>query len=207
MKVAVLSESAGDEAGVRRIVSGVLARPVEDVSTPRLRSRGWPSVRNILPVVMLDLHFRSDAEGLVVVVDSDDSPHHLQTHEVGPTDDQCRVCQLRETVNITRRRLTPLPGKSILKVAVGMAVPAIEAWYMVGIDSRASEAVWQLGVGSRSYSKRSLKSSIYGTERPDLALETRHAVQASARLVNHLTELESMFPGGFGSLARDLRSW
>ena len=65
MKVAVLSESPPDEAAIAILVEAALDASVERVAGPPLRSRGWPSVRSILPVVIKHLHFRTDADGLV----------------------------------------------------------------------------------------------------------------------------------------------
>jgi hypothetical protein len=38
-------------------------------------------------------------------------------------------------------------------------------------------------------------------------LETERAVEAASRLANDVDGLEADFPGGFGALAADLRSW
>ena len=157
--------------------------------------------------MLQELHYRSDAEGLIVVVDSNDSPMHGPSHEGGTLDDRCRICQLRQVTKTTQQRLATVPARVAIKVAIGMAVPAIEAWYLVGVDAQVSEAAWDLGAGSRSYSKLSLKRAVYRTDRPPLSLETERAIEASSRLLGHLAERRRMFPGGFGSLAQDLESW
>jgi hypothetical protein len=51
MKVAVLSESPADEAAIRIMVDRLLGQETHPVALPPLRSRGWPSVREILPSV------------------------------------------------------------------------------------------------------------------------------------------------------------
>lgn len=81
MKVAVLGESPIDEAAVRVLVEGILVRQTQQVEYFQLRSRGWPSVLRILPNVLQHLYYRTDAEGLVVVADLDDSPLHQETHD------------------------------------------------------------------------------------------------------------------------------
>jgi hypothetical protein len=81
MKVVVLSESSADEAAIRILVNGILGRETEDVSSLPLRSRGWPSVIKVLPTVIKFLHYQTDAEALVVIADSDDSPIHRSSHE------------------------------------------------------------------------------------------------------------------------------
>jgi hypothetical protein len=71
MKVVVLSESSADEAAIRVLVNGILGRETEDVPSLPLRSRGWPSVIKVLPTVIKFLYYRTDAEALVVIADSD----------------------------------------------------------------------------------------------------------------------------------------
>lgn len=73
MKVAILSESDADEAGIRVLVDaalGIAPHPLE----LRPRSRGWPAVKEVLPAVMRQLHYRTDALRLVVVADGNHSP-------------------------------------------------------------------------------------------------------------------------------------
>ena len=68
LKLALLSESPADEAALRVLVGAVLG-PFT-VVPPSLRARGWPSVEQVLPPILRHLHFRTEADGLVVVVDS-----------------------------------------------------------------------------------------------------------------------------------------
>ena len=76
MKVSVLSESSADEAAIRILVDGILGTETEPIPPPRLRTRGWPSVLKDVPTVVRHLHYRTDADAFVLVVDSDDSPLH-----------------------------------------------------------------------------------------------------------------------------------
>ncbi len=69
MRVAILSESSADEAGLRVLVDAVLGVKTEPVAM-NLESRGWTSVLSTLPTISKALQYRTDAEGLVVVVDS-----------------------------------------------------------------------------------------------------------------------------------------
>src|SRR5262249_13223835 len=154
MRIAVLSESPADEAAIRILVESVLGRPTQSIEPPPqlLRTRGWPSVREIIPKVLQHLHYQTDAEACVIVVDTDASPVHQATHEqpdgaVSP----CRLCQLREVVTQTQRRLQSMPGRPPLQTAVGVAVPAIEAWYRCGHDPQVTEATWLRGLEARSY--------------------------------------------------------
>lgn len=98
MKVAVLSESPADEAAVRILAEGVLGKQTQPIALPQLQTRGWCTVLKVLPVVFKHLHYETDAEAFVVVVDSDHSPVHRPAHEQpGGEDEKCRLCKLRET--------------------------------------------------------------------------------------------------------------
>lgn len=210
MKLAVLSESPADEAAVRVLVDGILGYPSELVATPRLRTRGWPTVVDDLPTVLCHLHFRTDADALVVVVDSDDSYPHVSAHETETERDaSCRLCRLRSCADEVLRSLSPLPDRCQIHAILGLAVPCIEAWYRVGRESPASERAWSVRLregGGLRQQRLGLKRLVYGTDRPSLELETTRATEEANRLVKSLDQLERLFPGGFGSLARGVRS-
>src|SRR5215212_1976636 len=134
MKVVVLSESSADEAAIRILINGILGEETEDVPSLPLRSRGWPYVLRVLPTVIKFLHYQTDAEAIVVIADSDDSPVHRSSHDqAGNAEVGCRLCQLRKVFKETK--LTAITGRGELKIAVGLAVPAIEAWYLCGVDA------------------------------------------------------------------------
>ncbi len=76
MKVAILSESSADEAAVRVLVDALIGGATEVPARPRLQSRGWPGLMNVLPTIIGHLHYRTDCEALVVVCDSDQAPLH-----------------------------------------------------------------------------------------------------------------------------------
>ena len=209
MKIALLSESPADEAALRVLVEYVLGEPFALV-TPSLRARGWPSVEQVLPPIIRHLHFNTDTDGLVVVVDSDDSVVHTAEHEApGYYHPGCRICRLRGVFRRTSKNLPPAHGRHRVLRAVGIAVPAIEAWYLCGRDTSVTEAAWIAGqaAGVAPYSRRELKWRVYGTERPTLPHELKRAVQEVTRHRGDVRRLENDFPQGFGSLARDLRSW
>ncbi len=209
MKLAILSESPADEAALRVLVRDVLRDSLTLVQ-PTLRARGWPSVEQILPAVVRHLHFQTDAEGLVVVVDADDSPVHTNEHEApGFYHPLCRVCRLRSAFRRTTRNLPPAHGRSRVLRAVGLCVPAIEAWYLCGRDTSITEEAWMDGQarGVLPYTRRELKVRVYGTDRPSLEHEMTRAVQEVSRHHGDLRRLENDFPCGFGALARDLRDW
>lgn len=209
MKVALLSESPADEAALRLVAEGVLGHPVEPVQPP-LRARGWPSVAQVLPVILRHLHFRTDAAGLIVTVDCDDTVVHTEEHErPGYFHPGCRLCELRAIVRQTLKHLPPAQGRVRLNTAVGLAVPAIEAWYLCGRDDTVNEAAWLAGraSGEAPYTRRELKQRVYGTSHPSLPQEVQCAEDEMRRHNGDFRRLEYDFPGGFGALAADLRRW
>lgn len=209
MKVALLSESPADEAALRLIVEGVLDEPVELVQPP-LRARGWPSVARVLPAVLRHLHFQTDADGIVVTADADDTVVHTAEHEgPGYFHAGCRLCELRAIVRQTLKHLPAARGRARLHTAVGLAVPAIEAWYLSGRDETVGEEAWLRGVaaGEPPYTRRELKLRVYGTFRPSLPQEIACAEAEIGRHRGDLRRLEYDFPGGFGALAAALRRW
>ncbi len=209
MKLAVLSESPVDEAVLRVLVEWILDEPLHLVA-PALRARGWPSVEQVLPPILRHLHFNTDAHGLVVVVDSDDSPVHTEAHEApGHHHPLCRLCRLRAVFRRTLRNLPPARGRAGPLRAAGLAVPAIEAWLLCGRDPGVTEAAWTQGQesGRPPYSRPELKARVYGTVRPGLPQQLRRAVDEIGRHRGDVRRLENDFPLGFGALARDLRRW
>lgn len=209
MKLAVLSESPADEAALRILVDAILGQPTEPIEPPALRSRGWPSVRNILPAVIKHLYYQTDADGLVVVVDSNGTAPHDESHSAeADTDKKCRFCQLQRIAGRVRRDLRPVATRGDLGVFVGLACPAVEAWYRSGLDREASEATWRRALEAGDHAPhriKALKKAVYGTDRPSLPLETARAIEEAGRLAEDLGPLERTFPGGFGIFADHLR--
>jgi hypothetical protein len=205
LKLAVLSESSADEAAIRILVEAILELQTAAILLPSLRSRGWPAVRQILPSVLKHLHYRTDADALAVVVDSDKSRLHL--HEGTPC--QCRSCELRDVARETQSNLRSKPARPAIKLAIGLAVPSIEAWFRCGIDPHVTEASWAHALQSNHflYTAKRLKHDVYGSETPGLSLQTQHAVDASRRLARQLDTLKTWFPAGFGLLLDDVSRW
>lgn len=209
LHLSILSESPADEAAIGVLVQGVLGGPFTLVQST-LRARGWPSVEQVLPSIVRHLHFNTNADGLVVVVDSDDSPVHTAEHEApGYHHALCRVCRLRAVFRRATRNLPPARGRDRVLRAVGVCVPAIEAWLLCGRDTSITEQAWLDGQarGRLPYTRRDLKWKVYGTDRPSLQHETARALQEVTRHHGDLRRLENDFPNGFGALARDLREW
>jgi len=212
MKVAIFSESPENEAAIRILVDALLGQPTEvaHLHLSKLVTRGWPGVRGSLSDVLTKLHNRREADALVVVVDTDDSPVHQVEHEQpGSLDLECRLCYLRDVIRRTQAHLKPRAGMGPIKTAVGVAVTAIEAWYLCGIDPHATEAAWIQGLRSKRppYSRDDLKKAVYGSARPSRLIEAQRATEAANRLAQDLSSLESNFPIGFGALADAVRSW
>jgi hypothetical protein len=209
MKVGFLSESPADEAAVRVLVDAILGSRTKRIHPP-LRARGWPNVLQVLPAVLRHLQFRTDADGLIVVVDSDDTPVHDDDHE-DPSRywEECRLCQIEHVIRRTTRKWKLPGGRQPLRVAAGLAVPAVEAWYLCGRDVTVTEQAWAgaLGSGLVPYTRRDLKARTYGTTRPSLRRETEQAVKDAHRLARKIRQLEETFPIGFGNLAREVRAW
>ena len=207
MKLVVLSESADNEAAIRILVDGILGTQTDHVAPPYLRTRGWSQVLNVLPGVLKQLHYHTDAEALVVVVDADDSPPHYQTHP-SPVAVSCRLCRLRSLADQVQSGLTQVPNRPPLKTAFGLAVPALEAWLRCGTDPRAVEATLiQRPDGQTRALREQLKRDCYGTDRPSQQLRMARAVEDGQRVVQMLGEFERCCPDGCASSARDVRSW
>mgnify|MGYP001207966672 CR=1 FL=1 len=208
LRVALLGESLVDESAMSIFVEAALGRPFERVQ-PNLRARGWPSVLQILPAIARHLHFNTDADGLVVLVDADDSEPHTAAHEApGYFHPRCRLCQLRATFRRATKNLPPARGRPRVLRAAGLAVPAAEAWYLCGLDERVGEAAWIAGreAGRPPYTRRELKLRVYGTERPTLPQAVAHATAAARRHARDSRRLENDFPG-FAVMMADIRGW
>ncbi|MEX2213124.1 MAG: hypothetical protein WD768_03285 [Phycisphaeraceae bacterium] len=205
MKLAILSESEADGAALQVLVESLLGRPTELIR-PARRARGYNQVLQIFESVYKELHFRSDAEALIVVVDSDDSllpdaaPHAAEA-------EAARIAILKAIVGKFLPHLSPRPHAPPLRVAMGVAAPAIEAWLLSATDPRITEAAWIQGARENRppYTRVSLKERMYGTRAPSLTLETQRMVEAARRV--NIANLEDRFPHGFGPLARAVRAW
>lgn len=209
MKVTVLSESPADEAAVRILVEGVLGSSTESIPPPPLRTRGWSTLPAILPGAINHLYYRTDADALVIVVDADDSTPHQQQHDLpNSANNKCRLCRLRALGVQTLSKLKVVPTRSRLKTAIGLAIPAIEAWYRYQLDPHAIEAdlIRRPDAGTRAL-RSQLKQDVYGTVQPGSEMSIARAKEEATRLVQVLDDFERLFPNGFGALARDIRNW
>ena len=119
------------------------------------------------------------------------------------------MAELHKVLAEAQERLRPVASRANVKTAIGLAVPAIEAWYVCGLHPNVSEAAWirALASGAFDYTRNDLKREAYGTDRPSLPMETRKAEEQARRLAAQLDLLERQFPIGFGALAADVRGW
>ena len=210
MRVAYFAESPADQAALTIFTEAILGHATTPISHSGLVHRGWPSVRTVLPAVLKELHYHSDAEGFVLVVDSNGSTPHEPTHDlVNARESKCRLCQLRLMATETLRQVRPRSSQPALKIALGLAVPAIEAWLLCGVNTQVSEATWINGRNQNQspYSTSGLKEQLYGTSHPSLAMAAETMKREAARVSQKLSTIEKVFPQGFGSLAADIRSW
>lgn len=211
MKIAFFSESIADESALKILVAGILGEEIEDINLPNgIVQRSSSHVDKLLPAVIKAVYYTSNADALIVVSDSDDTPVHTDEHEEN-TNNRCRLCQLRQAVNAALSKLRAVPGKEILKVAIGVPVPAIEAWYLYKKNPQLYEATWirkQKGENI-AYDRIKLKVECYGNNRPSIELEIKCAEKEAKRIVENdlLNDLENAFPQGFGSLANEIRRW
>ncbi len=210
MKVAVLGESSADEAAIKILLAAILQKDTEEISLDPIRTRGWSGILQLLPIAIPRLYYHTDAEGLVVVIDSDETPLHVRSHETSDRGDlNCRLCQVNNLVRRELEGLRIIPNREPLKTAVGLAVPAIEAWYRCGVDTHVNENTWgrKLAGESVTYDAKSLKRAVYGSDRASTLIKTEKAVEAAHRLAGNLELLSEHFPIGFGFFLSNLRQW
>jgi len=202
MRVAILSESSADESALRIVVDAVLGIKTSPASNLSLRSRGWQAVKTVLLANANYLHYRTDADALVVLVDS----NHTY---VSPDKVENRLKDFQKLVEQCQRQFRPMSGRVPLKIALGVAAPAIEAWWLCKSNPQISEAAWEKGLDDNRdpYSKLALKKKLYATDYPSLELTTQKMTEAAQVIAGDLPTLERAFPNGFGNLANELRRW
>jgi hypothetical protein len=209
MRIGFYCESPADRAAMAVFAEGILGAAPEPISMD-LEARSYPGIISALDGVFRGVHYGSDAEGFVVVVDCDDSPLHSPDHDAPPGGEPaCRFCRAQQIIASARRHLKRRPGQPELKVAVGLPVPAIEAWYLAGKNHEVGEPGWIVGLanGRPPFTRPQLKKLVYGTDRPSLELETECAVREARRIITDMSAIETALPAGFGLMARTIRSW
>ncbi len=106
--------------------------------------------------------------------------------------------------------LSDVPNRQPLRVAIGVAAPALEAWLRFSTDRTCTERAWAVRQQDRASAPqeiRRLKEQLYGTSRVTDKHIREQGLPLAERLVQDLNALERAFPNGFGSFAAELRSW
>ena len=123
----------------------------------------------------------------------------------------CRYCELRKVVKSALENLNPTQGKENFKVAIGVAVPAIEAWLLCGVNPHATEANWITKQKEKDFStyndRKCLKAELYGSEITSSKVRIERSTESAERLAENIEQLEILFPEGFGNMANEIRSW
>jgi hypothetical protein len=208
MKVAFFSESKADEVVLKHFVEELLEKEIEEKDVvKRLQFRSSTHLDKNLDVVIRSVYYSYDADFLVISSDSDDFPVHAVEHEKQPNE-KCRLCSLRKSVS---KSLKTLDQKRDFKVAIGVPVPALEAWLLFGVNSQVSENTWiRFQNGEKiTYDRKKLKKELYGGEHIPENERIEISKQAIQRIGenNLLGDLETAFPQGFGSLSNEVKSW
>jgi hypothetical protein len=207
MKIGFYCESPADQAALRIFTEGILGETPEPISMD-LEGHGFSGILKGLDGVFRGVHYNSDAEALVIVIDRDDSETHDPSHnDPGQFPEDCRYCEIRRIIERARKQLKPRTGREPVRVAIGLAVPAMEAWYLVGTNHQVEEKVYQPESKYPQPPRGRLKELVYGTTIPSLELETERAETAARRIIANLAAIENAFPIGFGLMAQQIRSW
>jgi hypothetical protein len=211
MKVAIVSESPADTAAIHILLEALTNRRIELLRDARLRAGGWPSMLYAIDVELIHLHYRTDAHALIAIADSDDSSVHEEAHDLpGGAVENCRVCRLRARIGSVQAKLRPRHVNYSVDVAIGLAVPALEAWLLCGKNPHASEGrfIRERQAGNSLFpARKQLKRELYGTEFPSLQNATACATREATRLAQNLSLLGDHFPFGFRSFAQMIRTW
>ncbi len=212
MKIAFFGESKSDDVTIKKFVEGILKDEIEETDIrKRLIFRSSSHLDRNLPVVIRSVHYSSDAEFLIICSDSDDFPVHISEHDK-KENEKCRLCSLRKAVKNSLTKLTNVPNKKMLKVAIGVPVPAIEAWLLFNINPQVSENTWIKKIADEKgvkYDRKTLKRELYGGEHISEVERIEISLKAVKRVVENdlLGDLETAFPQGFGSLSNEVKSW
>jgi len=204
MKIVVLAESPADRAAIEIFAQAILDDEIE-FATVQPRTGGYHAVAAAIRPNLLHLHYQRSADGLIVVVDSDGTPI-----EAGNT--RGRVHLLLSEIQDIQSQLSSSEKAPAIKTAVGVAAPSIESWLLFGINKQCTEAGWvvRLNDGQNTAVEiRQLKKQLYGTDRPDINLETQVMIERAKAIIdeNRLETFMQSFPYGFKQLVSDLRAW
>jgi hypothetical protein len=211
MKIAFFSESKTDEIVLKHLVEEIKKAEIEKADLPtNLRFRSSSHLVKNLPVVIRSVHYNSDANFLVIASDSDDYPVHIAQHDINENA-QCHLCRLRKIVKESLAEIQSFEGKEMLKIAIGVPVPAIEAWLLFGINPHVSENTWIRKQNGEKivFDRKILKAQLYGVNHISEEKRTQISLKAIERLIESelFDDLEKAFPQGFGSVSNEVKSW
>jgi hypothetical protein len=198
MEFAIISESSADEAALHAFCEALLEQQIPRATLPVIVRRGWSALRQDLPVALRAVRFRTTADVVLVVADSDGTS--LEANH--PTN---RLAQLQAMADENLGR--PGPNQRRITAITGLAVPCIEAWWLAHSDHQISEVTWlRRHDGTRvPYDKPALKRRLYGTDRVGLPEQTRLMVDAARAAALHAEELGRRFPRGLMPFLTGLR--
>ena len=168
MKIGFYCESPADQAALAVFVEGILGEPPEPINMD-IEGHGVTGVLSTLDGVIRGVYYNSDADGLVIVVGGERhriaQQRNLRCCKLA---ERCRMCQLRKIIAGPESVEGHTRAYCLEGVAVGLTVPAIEAWYLVGKNHEVGEALLDCPVVRRNRRPftSQLKQEIYGTERP-----------------------------------------
>jgi hypothetical protein len=205
MKFAFISESPADEAALHAFCETLIARPLTRITSPVRVPGGWQALMQRLPPALRAIRYKTEADIVVVTIDSDGS-------DLMPDSPTNRFSQLQEiiTQNLAPPPppIPPIPTASRhLRAISGIAVPAIEAWWLAHKYPEISETAWlERRKHASAYDKLELKRRLYGTERPALSHETRRMVCAAREAARNPDMLSKKFPQGLATLIREIRA-
>ncbi len=209
MKIGILSESKVDEAAYKILVESILGHPV-DLFKDYQKRGGWSQAKKLIRPIILDLHY-SGADGFVFVGDSDSTPPHIASHDqLDEVPEDCRLCEIRRLARSLIETLPARSGQPQLKVAVGIATPAIEAWLLSGLDANCTEAWFREEQARGRLSRqtgRNLKIRKYGSLEASAGIKLQRTLENAQRIADDLDGLEQRFQFGFGHLRNDLLQW
>ena len=107
MKIGFYCESPVDRAALAVFTEGILGSAPEPINID-LEAHSVPGFFKTLGGVFRGVHYTSDAEGLVVVVDADNTEMHDPAHDTLPrVAERCRLCEVRTIIARAKNELKP----------------------------------------------------------------------------------------------------
>ncbi len=208
MKIGYYRESPADSSSHGNLRGGNSRRRGATDSTLDLEAHSVPGFFSALNSVFRGVHYNSDADGLVIVVDADHTELHDPSHDTNTAKD-CRYCQASNIIQRARTQLQPRIGRPELKVAIGVTLPSIRSWVIVWQIDEVGEAAWKtsLASGKRLFTSQNLKKWCTARIAPRSNWRRNVRSRETLRIRENLKSIEDAFPIGFGLLAQEIRSW